>query len=134
MHGAEHVISLFFNDVFKLPAFKTMNTIVKSAYRIFGSGAMHSPYAIFQKHSRRHNQGKNIGLMRSAETRMAGCCIAMQRFIRLRNALISTVTSAAFIQLKVAIIMSLFLNVCYIKSKISFVVLFIQFIFRYAQV
>ena len=41
--------------------------------------------------------------MRAAGTRMAGAAIVMMRFMRLRNALISTVASAEFKKLKVCI-------------------------------
>ena len=101
LHGAEHVISLFFSDIFKFPQMRNLYRIAQKAYRVFGSGSMHAPYAIFQKHSKLHNGGKNIGLMRAAGTRMAGNAIVMMRFIRLRNALVSTVTSPEFIKLKV---------------------------------
>ena len=101
LHGAEHVISLFFSDIFKFPQFSNLYRIAQKAYRVFGSGSMHAPYAIFQKYSKLHNGGKNIGLIRASGTRMAGNAIVMMRFIRLRNALISTVTSAEFLKLKV---------------------------------
>jgi hypothetical protein len=101
LHGSEHVISLFFNDIFGFPQFKALYRIARRAYRVFGSGSMHAPYAIFQKYSKLHNGGKNIGLMRAAGTRMAGAAIVMMRFIRLKKALISTVTSAEFQNLKV---------------------------------
>jgi hypothetical protein len=61
-HGAEHVLSLFFQDVFKFPILSTLSKIVKKTHVLFGSGAMHSPYAIFQKHSRANNGGKNFGM------------------------------------------------------------------------
>ncbi len=101
LHGAEHVISLFFSDVFSFPEFKSLYHIAKRCYCVFGSGSMHQPYAIFQKYLKRHNNGKNIGLMRAAGTRMAGAAIVLMRFIRLRPALISTVTSPEFIKIKV---------------------------------
>ena len=101
LHGSEHVVSLFFGDVFAFPEFNALYQLAKRTYRGFGSGARHQPYAIFQKYSKRHNEGKNIGLMRAAGTRMAGATIVLTRFIRLRAALVSTVTSPEFIKLKV---------------------------------
>jgi hypothetical protein len=101
LHGAEHVISLFFSDVFSFPEMKALYQIARKSYRVFGSGSMHQPYAIFQKYSRRHNGGKNIGLMRAAGTRMARAAIVLMRFLRLKSALISTVTSPEFMKLKV---------------------------------
>jgi hypothetical protein len=102
LHGAEHVVSLFFSDIFSFPECNALYQIAKRAYRVFGSGSMHQPYAIFQKYSKRHNEGRNIGLMRAAGTRMAGAAIVLIRFIRLRDALISTVTSPEFLKLKVS--------------------------------
>jgi Protein of unknown function (DUF 659) len=102
LHGAEHVISLFFNDVFKLSVIRSFATITRRAYRVFGSGAMHAPYWIFQKYSKQHNNGRNIGLIRAAGTRMAGQAIVMIRFLRLKNAIISTINSAEFIKTKVS--------------------------------
>ena len=101
LHGSEHVISLFFSDVFSFPEFNTLYKIAQRCYRVFGSGSRHQPYAIFQKYSKRHNNGKNIGLMRAAGTRMAGAAIVLMRFVRLRPALVSTVTSPEFVKLKV---------------------------------
>lgn len=98
VHGAEHVISLFYHDVFKLPEFDVLKSLNRSIYQIFGSGAMHSPYALFSKQSRDHNCGKNIGLIRAADTRMAGHVISMLRTLRLKHPLQSTITSAAFLQ------------------------------------
>lgn len=103
LHGAEHVISLFFNDVFNLKIIKALLSITKRAYRIFGNGAMHGPYWIFQKYSKTHNNGRNIGLIRAAGTRMAGQAITMMRFLRLKNALLSTINSPEFMKLKVSI-------------------------------
>jgi hypothetical protein len=62
---------------------------------------MHNAYSIFQKYSNHHTNGRNIGLIKAAGTLMAGYAIEIQRFLRLRPALISTVTSAEFVHLKV---------------------------------
>lgn len=98
LHGAEHVISLFYQDVFRLREFELLKRMNRLIYRYFGSGSMHSPYAIFSKHSRDHNGGKCIGLIRAADTRMAGHVISMLRTLRLKDSLISTVSSASFLQ------------------------------------
>lgn len=102
-HGSEHVISLFFQDIFKN---ETLNFLVKFSrrlYIIFGSGCMHAPYAIFQSFSRMHNNGKNIGLIRAAETRMGGEAIALLRLLRMREPLQQTVESNEFIKLKLKV-------------------------------
>lgn len=98
IHGAEHVISLFYSDVFRLPQFELLKKLNRLIYSYFGSGSMHSPYAIFSKHSRDHNGGRCIGLIRAADTRMAGHVISMLRTLRLKDSLISTISSASFIQ------------------------------------
>ncbi len=109
LHGAEHVISLFYNDVFRLKEFDMLKNINRMIYRYFGSGAMHSPYAIFSKHSRDHNGGKCIGLIRAADTRMGGHVISIMRTLRLKDPLISTISSASFLQGKFPV--SSFINV-----------------------
>ena len=98
IHGAEHVISLFYHDVFQLKEFHMLKNINRLIYRYFGSGSMHSPYAIFSKHSEDHNNGKCIGLIRAADTRMGGHVISIMRTLRLKDPLISTISSAAFLQ------------------------------------
>jgi hypothetical protein len=98
LHGAEHVISLFYTDIFRLREFQMLKNFNRVIYRYFGSGAMHSPYAIFSKHSRDHNGGKNIGLIRAADTRMGGHVISMLRTLRLKDPLMSTISSASFLQ------------------------------------
>ena len=91
-HGSEHVISLFFQDCFvKSTVLSIIVNLYRRMYAVFGSGAQHAPYAIFQKYAKLHNGGNNIGLMRAAGTRMAGAAIGMMQFIRLRHALVSTV-------------------------------------------
>jgi hypothetical protein len=98
IHGAEHVISLFYRDIFHLREFEILKKTNRHIYRCFGSGSMHSPYAIFSKHTRDHNSGKSIGLIRAADTRMGGHVISMLRTLRLKDALISTISSASFLQ------------------------------------
>ena len=48
LHGIEHVVSLFFSDVCRLPFVKFLILQYRRVYRVFGSGAMHGPYAMFQ--------------------------------------------------------------------------------------
>ena len=79
IHGAEHVISLFYHDVFCIREFELLKRMNRLIYRYFGSGSMHSPYALFSKHSKDHNGGKCIGLIRAADTRMAGHVISILR-------------------------------------------------------
>jgi len=44
IHGAEHVISLFFGDVFKNRDLSLFIRVSHMIYKVFGSGAMHAPY------------------------------------------------------------------------------------------
>jgi hypothetical protein len=98
IHGAEHVISLFYSDVFRIKEYDVLKLLNQSIYRYFGSGSMHSFYAMFSKHSRDHNQGKSIGLIRASDTRMGGHVISMMRTLRLKLPLINTLSSASFVQ------------------------------------
>jgi hypothetical protein len=100
-HGTEHVLSLFFGDCFKSKVLALFVNLSRKIYAVFGSGSMHAPYAIFQKYSRVYNSGKNIGLIRAAQTRMGGEAIALQRLLRLKEPLQQTVDSTDFIKLKV---------------------------------
>ena len=65
-------------------------------YNVFGSGASHGIYAQFMEQTREHNNGKSIGLLRGAGTRMASWFYAMHRLLRLRGALMSTIHQAKF--------------------------------------
>jgi hypothetical protein len=87
LHGAEHVVSLFCKDVAKLTPIKVVILKYKFLYRVFGSGSMHRPYAVFTKCAKEFNKGRKIGLLRPADTRMAGYFIALHRLLRLQKPL-----------------------------------------------
>ena len=100
-HGAEHVVSLFFSDVYnKVPQFKQLSEFCKKARNIFGS-VRHIPKAIFEQHSREHNHGVYLGFIKPSECRMAGEHIALLRLLRLRNALGSTILSKEWKDLRI---------------------------------
>ena len=100
-HGAEHVASLFFADVFtKIPAFEILANFAKKLRNIFGS-TRHVTTAIFNKHSKKHNKGIRVGLIKPSDCRMAGHQIALLRTLRLKDAFQATVTSTEFKDLKV---------------------------------
>ena len=100
LHGAEHVVSLFFSDIAKrIPAITKMISIYKKMYSVFGSGSYHSPHAIFRKTSQTHF-GTFVGLIRAADTGMAGYFMAFARFIRLKSVLRQTVSSIEYIESK----------------------------------
>jgi hypothetical protein len=98
---AAHSISLFFADLCnKLWQFRLIIAKYRQVYRLFGSGAMHSPYALFGAQSKAFNSGRKVCLIRAAETRMAGHAYAFCRMLRLREPLIATIGSAAYKDLK----------------------------------
>ena len=100
-HGAEHVVSLFFSDVYrKVSDFKKLSDFAKKVRNIFGA-VRHSPSAMFKNYSRLHNKGIALGFIKPSECRMAGEHIALLRLLRLKNALQATITSKEFMDLKV---------------------------------
>jgi hypothetical protein len=102
LHGAEHVVSVFFKDLSNIQVVKHQIVRHHFIYRVFGSGAMHSPYAIFQRHARAFNNGRPIGLLRAYDTRMTGYLMAMHRDLRLKQALQATVAGRDFTSLKIS--------------------------------
>jgi hypothetical protein len=63
-HGAEHVVSLFFSDVYKkVPEFKRLSDFAKKVCNIFGL-VRHNPSAMFKKYTRLHNKGIHIGFIK----------------------------------------------------------------------
>ena len=96
IHGAEHVISLFFKDVFtKVEAFKLLSVFSNRCRNVFGS-TRHGPHAIFKKHSMLHNKNIYIGFIKISECRMAGELIGLLRLLRLRPILRATIASKEF--------------------------------------
>jgi hypothetical protein len=91
---------LFFADVARLPFLQFLIVNYRHVYRVFGSGSMHGPYAIFQKQAITFNGGQRLGLIRAADNRMAGYFTAFHRMLRLKPALEATIASAEFIGLK----------------------------------
>ena len=95
MHGVDHTVSLFFNDVSKIPVLNHMITYHKAIYNLFGSGIYHKPHSIFKSKSYEfHN--RNIGLFSGNDTRMTGYFIGMHIDLHLRKALLDTVSSDEF--------------------------------------
>jgi len=102
LHGAEHVMSLFFSDLFKQPELKVCIDICRQLYKVFGSGAMHTPYAVFSKKAKELNNNRKIGLIRASDTRMGGHVIAIMRLLRLEDAARATVATTEFNNYKVS--------------------------------
>ena len=88
IHGAEHVVSLFFDDVFKLEHFNVLVLLHNRLRNYFGS-VRHAPAAMFKKHSKAHNNGIALCFIKIAETRMGGNIIALLRLLRLRDPLVA---------------------------------------------
>ena len=55
---------------------------------------------MFKKYTRMHNYGVHLGFVKPSECRMAGKHIAILRLLRLKNALLSTINSKEFIELR----------------------------------
>ena len=78
IHGVEHIVSLFFNYVSKIPIVNKIISAHNMIYNIFGSGIYHKPHSIFKSKSQEfHNI--NIRLFSGNETRMAGYFMGMHR-------------------------------------------------------
>ncbi len=96
-HGTEHVVSLFFSDICTMvKSFMLLSAFTKRVRNIFGS-VRHSPLAMFKKYSRQHNHGVYLGFIKPCECWMAGEHIAILRLLRLKNTLLSTISSKEFI-------------------------------------
>jgi hypothetical protein len=99
LHGAEHAVSLFFADVAKLKPINGLIDNYRCVYTVFGTGAMHASYALFQKQAKNFN-GEKIGLIRAADTRMTGYFMALHCMLRLKNALCATIVSSEYKNIK----------------------------------
>ena len=84
IHGAKHVIALFCSDVANLGPVRRMLRFARQVYMWFSSGAHHKAHALFTKHSNTVN-GKKIGCMKYAATRMGESFYALLRILRLKD-------------------------------------------------
>ena len=113
-HGAEHVVSLFFSDVYtKVRYFVILSVFAEKVRNIFGS-VRHAPLAMFKKYTRVHNNGVHFGFIKPSECQMAGKHIAILRLLLPKNALLFTINSKEFIELCV------FGSVCQVLSNPDF--------------
>ena len=96
MRRDEHTVSLFFNDVSKIPIVNQMISAHKMIYNIFGSGIYHKPHSIFKSKSQYFHK-INIGIFSVNKTRMDGYFMEMHRELRMRKVLQATISSAKFI-------------------------------------
>jgi hypothetical protein len=106
-HGVEHVVSLFFKDVYeqvsgmhayvvlfgtdnsscmmfccKVLEFRVVSEFAKKCQNIWGS-VRHKPSAMFKKYSKQHSNGIPLGFIKSLECKMAGEHIALLRLLHL---------------------------------------------------
>lgn len=81
---------------------KSLVKFCKALYGFFGSGSHHALYAMFKKYSMYFNEGKFVGFLRAADTRMAGHFLCMQRALRLKPVLQYLVNSKEFLEQKKA--------------------------------
>ena len=93
MHGVEHTVSLFFNDVSKILIVNQMISAHKMIYNIFGSGIYYKPHSIFKSKSQDF-RSRNIGMFSGNETGMDGYFMAMHRDLIMRKVLQATILSA----------------------------------------
>jgi hypothetical protein len=100
LHGAEHVVSLHFKDIAKLPVVSWLINCHKLLYNAFGSGACHGAHNMFRGKSKHFNSGRFIGLDRGSDQRMASFFYALLRDCLLQNVLQTTVHNPEFIELK----------------------------------
>ena len=78
MCGFEHTLSLFFNDVSKIPVVNQMIISHKAIYNLFSSGIYQKPHSIFKSKSYEfHN--RNINLFGVNDIRVAGYFVGMHR-------------------------------------------------------
>ena len=70
-----------------------MITAHKEIYKLFGSVIYHKPHYIFKSKSYEFQNG-NIGLFSGNDTKMSGYLIVMNRDLRMRKALLATVSSS----------------------------------------
>ena len=100
LHVAEHVVSLFFKDLCRTPEVTLLIKAYHKLYAWFSSGSHHAPHAVFKQKSKQVNSGRWVGLLRAADTRMAGYLIAFLRMLRLKDVLMATVSSEQLVGVK----------------------------------
>ena len=86
VRGVEQTVSLFFNDVSKIPIVNQIISAHKMISNIFGSGIYHKPNSIFKsKYQAFHN--RNIGIFIGIEAIMDGYFMGMHRDLRMQKIL-----------------------------------------------
>ena len=69
IHGTEHVLSLYFQDVFtKSPEYMLLANVARRIRNVFGS-IWHVTTAMFDAYIKKHNHGIGIGFIKVSECR-----------------------------------------------------------------
>ena len=98
IRGVEHTVSLFFNDVSKIPILNQIISAHKMIYIIFSSGIYHNPHSIFKYKSQEfHN--RNIGLFSGNKTIMSKYFMGMHSDPRVLKVLQDTISSTEFLSI-----------------------------------
>ena len=91
----EHTVSLFFNDLPKIPISDQIIRPQKAIYNLFGSGIYHNPHNILKsKYYEYHN--KNNGLFSGNDTILARYFTIMHRDLRMIKLILVIISSAEF--------------------------------------
>ena len=82
MRGFEHIVSILFNDLSKIPNVNQMVQYHKALYNTFGSDIFHKSHSILKsKYLESHND--NIDLFSRNYTKMVGYFMVMNRDLRI---------------------------------------------------
>ena len=69
IHGAEHVVALFFNDVFgKVKVYKMIAKINRRLRNVLGS-TRHAPTAMLRAESKKYSGARSIGFIKTTDAR-----------------------------------------------------------------
>ena len=98
MRAVEHTVSLFSNDVSKIPILNQMIYAHKMIYNIFCYGIYHKLHSILKSKSQDfHN--RNIGLFSGNDTIMDEYFMGLHRDLRTRKVLQATISSSELLSI-----------------------------------
>ena len=98
MCGVEHTLSLFFNDVSKIPILNQMISSHKMIYNIFGCGIYHKPHSIFKSKYQDFHKRK-IGIFSGNEAITAGYFMGIHRDLRMQKIIQDTIAFAQLLSI-----------------------------------
>ena len=93
--GAEHIVSLWFNDVANEFHVTIIIRVYKRIYKWLG-GSVQIPYAVLQRTSAANNEysSSSLALIRASDTRMGGHFIALLRLCRMKQSILDCVVTS----------------------------------------